>query len=88
MDQNLLVLVRTVTRRELSRHPWLEQLLDQQPIRRDGLSQAPYKRHLLLVSPSDAEYSKSDEPYKVLIHRRCPGLQLSSSSFAHGPGNI
>ncbi len=29
------------------------------------------------VHAMDADYSRPDEPHKILLQRRCPGLQLS-----------
>ncbi len=54
---------------------------EHEPTRRKGLSALP-------VPSPDAECSRSDESRKVLLQRRCLGLQLSTSSLAPGPGSF
>ncbi len=49
-----------------------------------ALGQVHYNRCPFLVSPSDVDYSRPDEPHKVLLWRRCRGLKLPSSSLAPG----
>ncbi len=50
------------------------------------LGQVHCKRRSFLVPPSNADYSRPDEPHKVSLQRRCPGLQLSTSSLVPVPG--
>ncbi len=52
------------------------------------MSQVYCKLRPFLVPPSDADNSRSNEPHRVFLQRRCPGLQVSSRSFAPGPQNI